>query len=232
MCTVTFMPRKAGYCLAMNRDEQRSRPQGLPPTPRRWNGGLVICPSEPTGGTWIALNERAASWALINYYAVKQRVAGAVHSRGEVIPMLNAASSWRAAQTRLEGIALDRINPFRLIGVFPATREITEWRWDLNRLTRCALPWVLQQWISSGFDEAKAQMVRGRAFEAAQRQQAVGDLRWLRCLHRSHLPEPGPFSTCMHRADAVTVSYTEVCVWGRRARMSHTQGAPCGQDAG
>jgi hypothetical protein len=44
---------------------------------------------------------------------------------------------------------------------------------------------------------------------------------------RFHVPETGPFSTCMHRADAATVSYTEVVVSSRQAMMRHHAGAPC-----
>ena len=44
--------------------------------------------------------------------------------------------------------------------------------------------------------------------KAARNQKFEGRLNWLRRLHRSHLPERGPFSICMHRSDAATVSYT------------------------
>jgi hypothetical protein len=81
--------------------------------------------------------------------------------------------------------------------------------------------------VSSGFDEPRAQEVRGGAFGRAQRQKSAGGLVWLRRLHRSHSPQEGPFSICMHREDAVTVSYTEVSVFRNRARMGHIAGAPC-----
>ena len=58
MCTVTFIARKHGYALGMNRDEQLSRVPGLPPSEKTINGCRVLAPSEPGGGTWIALNER------------------------------------------------------------------------------------------------------------------------------------------------------------------------------
>src|SRR6266404_2165316 len=76
MCTVTFMPRRTGYCLAMNRDEKRTRPAGLPPAQRTIGGHGVIYPSEAGGGTWIALNDSGVSFALINWYSVAQRVSG------------------------------------------------------------------------------------------------------------------------------------------------------------
>ena len=70
MCTVTFMPRRTGYCLAMNRDEKRTRPEGCL-QPREILVAIgVIYPSEPGGGTWIALNDSGVSLALINWYSV------------------------------------------------------------------------------------------------------------------------------------------------------------------
>src|SRR5690349_4456447 len=56
MCTVTFIARKHGYALGMNRDEKLTRPKGRLPKVRRLNGIKVLCPSESNGGTWIAMN--------------------------------------------------------------------------------------------------------------------------------------------------------------------------------
>ncbi len=48
---------------------------------------------------------------------------------------------------------------------------------------------------------------------------------------RSHLPERGPFSICMHRSDAATVSYMEVAVSGQRATMRYKPGPCCSNGA-
>src|SRR6266853_2821052 len=74
MCTVTFIARRRGYCLGMNRDEKLARPTGLPPRKKMVNGRAVISPSEPGGGTWIALNDQGATLALINWYSIIARV--------------------------------------------------------------------------------------------------------------------------------------------------------------
>jgi hypothetical protein len=227
MCTVTFIPRRKGYCLGMNRDEKRSRAKGLPPAIRNINGRRVLYPSEPSGGTWIALNETGVSLALINWYSVAARAEGGVISRGTIIPSIGAADSSALAHARLSALPLNRINPFRLVGVFADSQEISEWRWDLRQLTRSCRPWRAQQWISSGFDERKAQKVRSTTFRKALNQRNAGSLRWLRRLHRSHAPHSGPFSICMHRDDAVTVSYTEICLDRNRAAMKHANSAGC-----
>ena len=227
MCTVTFIARQRGYCLGMNRDEKLTRPAGLPPKKKTVNGCAVLAPLEPGGGTWIAVNDQGATLALINWYSIAARVDGKAVSRGEVVNSVGAISSPDLAEIALHGLPLNRINPFRLIGVFPAFGEIIEWRWDLKRLGRKNHRWKSQQWISSGFDEPTAQRVRGQTFQQAQQQKSAGSLDWLRRLHRSHTPQTGPFATCMHRADAATVSYTEVTVSPHETVMRYYAGAPC-----
>jgi hypothetical protein len=227
MCTVTFIARQRGYCLGMNRDEKLTRPIGLPPKKQKVDGRAIISPSEPGGGTWIAVNDYGTTLALINWYSITARVGVKAVSRGEVIHSISTANSPDGADAALHRLTLNRMNPFRLIGVFPATGEIVEWRWNLKRLVRKNHSWKTQQWISSGFDEPTAQRVRGRTFHLARQQASAGSLNWLRRLHRSHSPHSGPFSTCMHRADAATVSYTEVSTTARKATMRYYAGAPC-----
>jgi hypothetical protein len=227
MCTVTFIARQRGYSLGMNRDEKLTRPTGLPPKKRMVNGCAVLCPAEPGGGTWITLNEGGTCFALINWDSIAQRVDRNPVSRGEVVNSVSAIVLPDLAEVALGNLPLKQINPFRLIGIFPAAGEIGEWRWDLQRLVRKNHAWRTQQWISSGFDESTAQRIRSKVFQQAQRQKSVGSLDWLRRLHRSHAPQPGPFSTCMHRADAATVSYTEVLVSPREGLMRYHAGGPC-----
>src|SRR5258706_16330648 len=117
MCTVTFIARKNGYLLGMNRDEQRTRAKGLPPAKRKIGGRQVIYPSEPSGGTWIALNDHGATLALLNWYSVTARVTGAGISRGDIIPSMSAAQTPAIVDAHLATLPLDRTNPFRLIGV-------------------------------------------------------------------------------------------------------------------
>lgn len=222
------MPRRSGYCLAMNRDEKIVRPQGLPPKLRLVSKRRVICPSEPSGGTWIALNDLGVSLALINWYSVTARVEHSPISRGEVVKATCVADNARAMGMILSGLPLDRINPFRLIAISPGLGQITECRWDLKKLELKKCAWQPQQWISSGFDEPAAQRTRSQTFQQALEQKSVGGLSWLRRLHRSHAPGKGPFSTCMHRSDAATVSYTEASVFACKGTLRHCLGAPCG----
>jgi hypothetical protein len=231
MCTITFIAQRNGYCLGMNRDEKLTRPHGLPPKRTKMDGREVLCPSEPSGGTWIALNDSGAVLALINWYSVTERVQHSTVSRGEIVKVVAAADSVELVNARLKGLPMSRFKPFRLIGVFPAAGEIVEWRWNSQRLVHKKASWRTQQWISSGFDETVAQRVRGGTFRQALRQTPMGRLSWLRKLHSSHAPQIGPFSTCMHRPDAATVSYTEIRVSPRAATMRYQEGTPCAPSA-
>ena len=230
MCTVSFIARKHGYLLAMNRDEKLSRIKGLRPRTVPVDGRMVTCPSEPGGGTWVALNDSNVTFALINWYSVKAGVKSNPVSRGTVVKSVAGRISPVEVSAALARLALKQINPFRLVGIFGAHREICEWRWDLETLVCKNQLWTSQQWISSGHDEPKAQLARSLTFRAALCEKRAGSPGWLRQLHSSHAPSRGPFSICMHRAGAETVSYTEVIVSGSRAIMNYHEAAPCQAD--
>lgn len=227
MCTLTFVARKSGYLVGMNRDEKRSRIAGLPPEEHRRGGRMALLPSEPGGGTWIGVNDLGITLALINWYAIPRQVQSGAVSRGAVVNNALPASSAAEVEATLHRMPLERTNPFRLIGVFPKTHAVHEWRWNLDRIERVDHPWSTATWISSGLDEPGACQTRGRVFCDALRLKGSGSTGWLRRIHRSHRPEQGPYSTCMHREDAVTVSYTEVRVSRRVAILDHTPGPPC-----
>jgi len=228
MCTVSFIAREQGYLLGMNRDEKWDRPVGLEPEVHRIEGRSVVFPAEPAGGTWISLGGTGVCFALINWYAVASTVnRSETISRGQVVRALATAETTGEAIERLEALQLERMNPFRLIGIFRSAREVMEWRWNGARLERVNHSWEKRQWISSGYDEETAQRVRGETFEKACTGPGVGTIQWLRRLHGSHEPQRGAFSTCVHRADAGTVSYTEIDVSENEGVMRYHDGPPC-----
>lgn len=227
MCTMTFIPRKTGYVVGMNRDEKLTRVAGLPPLKRTIDGRTVTYPSEPSGGTWISLNDAGVTFALINWYSVSATPIGNPVSRGLVIPKICTSLNPDAVNEQLADLPLHSIRPFRLTGIFKSSRQIKEWQWDLKNLLSKSHNWIPQQWISSGFDEPSAQKIRSRTFREYCSQASCGTMNWLRRLHRAHGPAHGPFSTCMHRDDAATVSYTEISVSDRKTVLNHTCGAPC-----
>ena len=134
MCTVTFIARQRGYYLGMNRDETLTRSAGLSPKKTTVNGRAVLCPSEPGGGTWIALNDHGVTLALINWYSIRAHVVGEAVSRGEVVNSVSTAITPDVADSAFADFPLNRINPFRLIGFFPQASEIIEWRYPRHQV--------------------------------------------------------------------------------------------------
>src|SRR5882672_2422409 len=118
MCTVTFIARKNGYALGMNRDEQFARVKALPPSRQEIGGRTALFPSEPNGGTWIGVNDAGITFALINWYSVRVRVSANAVSRGQLVRSAMAANEADSVDRILKRFPLDRTNPFRLIGVF------------------------------------------------------------------------------------------------------------------
>lgn len=231
MCSVTFWPQGDRYLLAMNRDELLSRVAGLPPARSVVGSRIVVHPSEPGGGTWISVNDRGVSIALVNWYEIPTRAPEPTASRGGVVWTLRDCLRSSEALSRLHQLPLSRMNPFRAVGVFPAERVVHEWRWNQRELTSRIHPWSPGQWLSSGYDEPAAQRIRAAAFESMRTDSDAGSTNWARRLHASHAPERGPFSTCMHRADAETVSYTEVEVQNHSLCMRYHNSCLCSRRA-
>jgi hypothetical protein len=223
MCTVSFVPKANGFYLAMNRDEKRSRATALPPKVFDLSDRRVIYPRELSGGTWIAVNDSGVCLALVNWHRIEREPVNRIVSRGRVITALAGKANSADVANGLRGLRLQATRPFRLIAIIPADKAITEWRWNLERLSKHKHPWRTQHWFSSGFDERKAESVRRSTCE----RRPTTDINQLRALHRSHAPRRGPFSICMHRDDAATVSYTEIKVEDGKITMYYKPGPPC-----
>jgi hypothetical protein len=231
MCTVSFVPKFQGFYLAMNRDENRERFAALAPTIVKLGNHRAIFPREPTGGTWISANDAGVCLALINWYRIKRKPKSAALSRGLVVKELAGESTGHEIVAAVKKLPIRRLRPFRLIAIVPRERRVLEWHWDLQRLAIRSHEWKRQHWFSSGFDEPRAEVERRQACDAATVEQSAISLMWLRQLHRSHAPKRGPFSICMHRPDAATVSYTEVAVSKQRLSMRYKSGSSCSSGA-
>lgn len=230
----------------MNRDEKRDRRAGLRPAVVEFENRRAVFPREPTGGTWISTNDSGLCLALINWHRIERNPKNDTLSRGLVVKGLAAKSTCNEVAAAVKKLPLRKLRPFRLIAIAPQERRVIEWRWNLQRLTIRSHEWQRQHWFSSGFDEHRAERVRAKvcaSFVAGGDDPGKGEilrrrgrdavnaasysLNTLRQLHRSHAPKRGPFSICMHRADAATVSYTEVSVTEKSAFMRYAGGPPC-----
>jgi hypothetical protein len=231
MCTVSFLPNTHGFYLAMNRDEKLDRSTALPPRIVDVGSRRAVFPSEPTGGTWISANDAGVCLALINWHRIERQPKNDVVSRGDVVRALAGKSGADEIADGIGTLPLRKLRPFRLIAIVPAEKLVTEWRWNLEWLSMRDHNWRPKHWFSSGFDERRAELERQRICDVARIHQSPRSLSWLRQLHRSHAPKRGPFSICMHRRDASTVSYTEVAVSEERTTMRYKAGPCCSNGA-
>jgi Transport and Golgi organisation 2 len=227
MCTVSFLPNARGFYLAMNRDEKMDRFAAFAPATVNVENRRAVFPREPTGGTWISANDAGVCLALLNWHRVEREPKHDIVSRGEVVRALAGKSAAYQIADGVGKLPFRKLRPFRLIAIVPSQKSVTEWRWNLEWLTVLHHKWQPQHWFSSGFDERRAELERQRVCDATRTQQSTKKLNWLRQLHRSHAPKRGPFSICMHRQDASTVSYTEVAVSDKRATMRYKAGPCC-----
>ena len=228
MCTLTFVPTEDGYLVGMNRDELLTRPEALPPKIFGKGATEMVYPRGPSTGTWIACNGHGNLLALLNWDGGESPYLGEKHkTRGLVIPELIGLPDLSTTDSHSQQMNLDGLFPFRLVGVFRSEKVVKEWRWDGTTKQFLRLSWARKHWFSSSLSDSLAEKERGRACEAVAGEPAAGSNGWLRRLHRSHVPGPGPFSVCVHRQDAATVSYTEVRCGGTQISMDYLDGNPC-----
>ena len=225
MCTVSFYPKDNSYIVGMNRDELLTRGPALPPQVHRHGGGYALHPTDAEGGTWIGLNDAGVTFALLNWNSPPKKEK--LRSRGHVVLEALAAGSMFDAEVLLHSKSFVGMNPYRLIGFFPRTSFVREWRWDGANLTARLFPWCPHHWFSSGLSDEQAAIQRGTIVESAAHAPNAGSLEWLRELHSSHQPKPGAFSVCVHREDAATLSYTEISVEPGQGTMRYRDGSPC-----
>lgn len=221
------MPTRSEFRIAMNRDEKRVRIAALPPERYTVGERQALYPREPGGGTWLAVNDAGLCLALINWHRIKRKPLGEVESRGQVIPQLIGAADSVELKRKLAALRLQALRPFRLIVIDRQSRRVIEWQWNTRLLAAHRFAWQTRHWFSSGYNEVEAERSRGKICKHF----SLGRRHLLRHLHASHLPERGPFSICMHRTDAVTVSYSEVLVTNQAVTFHYLSGAPC-QESG
>src|SRR6185437_562395 len=113
MCTVTFIPDRNGYRVAMNRDERTSRPIAILPAVYEQGAIESIYPRDFEGGTWIGVNSIGNGFVLLNWNDT-EALHSKVRSRGSVIPALIGSNDTHAAQSILCSLNLRGILPFTL----------------------------------------------------------------------------------------------------------------------
>lgn len=224
MCTASWLASEAGYTLFFNRDERRQRQPARPPRRRVHQGEVLLAPEDGDfGGTWIASNAHGLTVALLNRYqdAVHEG-PGPFTSRGLLVLDLAVHPDLATLRGALEATDLEQYRAFTLLLV-EAAGSSRRAIWNGRQL---ALPATVSPPLaSSGHDPLGIDGRRRTLFE--QQVGASGSAEHLFDFHRSHLPERGPLSPCMHRPDASTVSLTRVVVTPHQVAMAYAPGPPC-----
>lgn len=177
----------------------------------------------------------------------------ALASRGLLVLSLMTCRSVASVVERLgDDNATRAFRPFEIIALDPSGDRARA-TWDGTRLSLLRGDAVRPPISSSGFDAAGVIATRAAAFDrlvgsntgssssagdpavpdsAAPPKQAnpsVGPtpLARLEAYHRSHVPERGAYSVCMHRPDARTISLSLVTVDRDAVAMRHGPGSAC-----
>ena len=230
MGTVTFMPRTGGYLVGMNRETPRNRPQDHGPQVRSLGRVYVVHPTTSTGGTWIALNSYGITLALLPWQRIPLTPSVPSEEQREpeqILPELLSVQGDQELSDRLAKLSMERVAPFRLIGIFPAQARIVEWLWNQERWFIRPRSWRPRLWASSLQNEEAVQKERRALWEKALQEPDAGTPIWLRRFHRMHVVQPDSASICVHGEAVCTSSYTEILVVGRRGQMTYHAGPPC-----
>ncbi len=228
MCTASWLIHGTGFELFFNRDESRRRGPARPPERIDLEGVRAIAPVDAdAGGTWIGVNEHGFALGLLNAPSRPGGAPAQPRSRGLLVRGLLSARNAAQALERLAQEALARYPGFTL-ALFEPGREPLVRSWDGVALAECAAHLPLS---SSSLDRARAQVERERVL-ADLLDGAAPERGVLTRFQASHAPERGPWSPCMHRADALTVSASQVRVDARTVALRYAPGSPCTTDFG
>ncbi len=212
MCTVSWLSRpQGGYDVFFNRDEQPTR-LAKGPELCLANGVPYLAPRDvEAGGTWISVNAFGVTVSMTNQYPQPAPAPPADPvSRGLLLASLVDAASLADVEHRLRNIGLEHYRPFA-IAAFEPTRPPMSLRWHGSTLTTELHPKPGFVLTSSGATPPRLEATRRTVFtEAFDRNGSTATT--LSEVHRSHRPERGPLSVCMHRPEAATVSYCHITV--------------------
>jgi hypothetical protein len=189
-------------------------------------GVRFLAPADPDGGgSWAAVNDRRVGLCILNQYDVTRPQITDPVSRGQLLMSLTEFASQAEVWTRVRSAGLLQYSPFTL-AIFEPGLPVLLLGWNgraLSEQTQGQSGYIIS---SSSVAQAEADASRRKLFDALMTGAAI-DEAGLEQLHRSHLPEEGPLSVCMHRNDAETVSLTRLSVGAQQVSLSYVGGSPC-----
>jgi len=228
MCTVSWLRQADGYVLLCNRDERRTRKPAAGPRLAERHGVRFVAPVDGDhGGSWIGVNQFGLSLCLLNRYGDWNPEANQSYtSRGLLLLDLLDCEQPERVRERVAGIELQNFQPFTMavlaVGEPAMLIEWTGFECLVQHDAEMQMPLT-----SSSTKQPDIYAVRHEHLQ--QTISAAGkfarDQLWE--FHRSHWPAAGPYSVCMHRDDAATVSLSAVTVTREAVEFVYHGAAPC-----
>lgn len=229
MCTVSWLRKRDGYVLMCNRDERHTRKPALGPRLNKARGVSLIAPTDgDQGGSWIGVNQFGVTLCLLNRYgdSLDESKVDFI-SRGLLLLDLLPCGERAEVQQLLGKTRLESFRPFTLAVVGHAEPAmLVHWTGReciINPDAEADVPLV-----SSSLQEPQIEILRKQHFRNVKGT-LTGHARIARLyeFHRSHFPERGPYSVCMHRDDAATVSLSVVTVTRELIEFAYQGNSPC-----
>lgn len=223
MCSLSWCRTDAGYDLYFNRDEQHTRPAAHPPEPFMLDGIWVLMPRDPqAGGSWISVNEKGLSLALLNNYQdINPFDKAGTISRGQLVRQLSALTTVDEVAEALSLFTLTPFQPFTLFVFDPVKQQ--QFQWSGVMLTAQK---AVRFFASSGYDGMAVINARTAAYDETTFENRDDH----RAFHRRCQATDPAYAICMQRADAATRNYTEIFVTSQQIHMGFTDGPPCKAD--
>lgn len=238
MCTVSWLRTPSGYELFCNRDERHTRKAAQPPSVRETRGVRFVAPTDgDCGGSWIGVNEAGLTLCILNVYEAAQSSthttaqgdvthAGEYRSRGLLLTDLLDCLSVAHVRARLSCAELSRYRPFTL-AVLSVQEPALLVHWTKNEMTFDGAGDASMPLTSSSYRGAEVSASRRSLFRRMSREAGALTPALLAEFHETHEPARGPFSVCMHREDAATVSFSRVKVSEDAAEFTYKPLSPC-----
>ncbi len=218
------LPRQAAMRVVCNRDESRWRAAAVPPQVRAFGRHKGMLPIDPaSNGTWIAASDAGLVLVLMNVYAAGAQAIqpiAAPTSRGTIIPDLLASENLEQACRAANRLPHASFEPFRLVIADP--QAFVELVWS-GGIWRPGQPQAVDRpvlFTSSGLGDEVVGAPRCRLFAvccAPGRDPLAGQ----DAFHRHVWPGAEFRSVWMTRAEALTVSRTEIELDSRQATMRY-----------
>jgi uncharacterized protein with NRDE domain len=229
MCTVSWLHHANGYVLLCNRDERHTRKPALGPRISQRNGVSFIAPEDGDhGGSWVGVNHFGLTLCLLNRYGEYPESPGSFTSRGLLLTDLLDCKAGQHVQQQLNAVNLEQFRPLTM-AVLASDEPAMLIDWTGRELLVQPNAEGYMPLTSSSLQELNAVGRRREYFQQLVSEAGKLDAELLDRFHRSHVPLRGPYSVCMHREDAATVSLSALTVTREIIEFIYHGSSPCSE---